>query len=163
MDPCVVIIIDSNNDSRVRNNAFVRFDWIFFVPSFKNISASGLSNDPPTPIQQGANSNIPLCLTALSSVEAVTQWLGRNRFGHLLQNFRNYNGRDLLRLSKDDLVSVCGLSEGIRLYNDIHMAPVAPRMTLYIAMKDGQVGDIWFCSKNKFWNIDRKIEYSSKF
>ncbi len=86
-------------------------------------------------------------LTALSSVETVTQWLGRNRYGHLLQNFRNYDGRDLLRLSKDDLVSVCGLSEGIRLFNDLHLTPVAPRMTLYVGTREGQVRYlIWFFS-----------------
>lgn len=98
----------------------------------------GLNVDPSPPSASQSINQYP-SLTALSSVETVTQWLGRNRYGHLLQNFRNYDGRDLLRLSKDDLVSVCGLSEGIRLYNDLHLTPVAPRMTLYIGTKEGQV------------------------
>jgi hypothetical protein len=51
----------------------------------------------------------------------VTQWLGRNRFGALLPNFRNYNGRDLLRLTRDDIIAMCGVSDGIRLYNDLHL------------------------------------------
>ena len=28
-----------------------------------------------------------------------------------------------------------GLVDGIRLYNDLHMKPVAPRLTLYLAQK----------------------------
>jgi hypothetical protein len=54
----------------------------------------------------------------------VTQWLGRNRFGALLPNFRNYNGRDLLRLTRDDIIAMCGVSDGIRLYNDLHLVSV---------------------------------------
>jgi hypothetical protein len=33
-----------------------------------------------------------------------------------------------------------GLIDGVRLYNDLHMKPLAPRLTLYIAQVSG---DIW--------------------
>ena len=29
-----------------------------------------------------------------------------------------------------------GLADGVRLYNDLHMKPVAPRLTIYLAQKD---------------------------
>ena len=88
-----------------------------------------------------ASSNV---LSATASVETVTQWLSRNRYGTLVANFRNYNGRDLLRLSREDVISMCGLSDGIRLYNDLHMAPVAPRTTFYVALKDTNKYDALF-------------------
>jgi hypothetical protein len=83
-------------------------------------------------------------LSASASVEAVTQWLSRNRFGALLSSFRNYSGRDLLRLSREDVISLCGLSDGLRLYNDLHMAVVAPRTTFYVALKDTNKYDALF-------------------
>jgi len=83
-------------------------------------------------------------MSANASVETVTQWLSRNRYSSLLGNFRNYNGRDLLRLSREDVISMCGLSDGIRLYNDLHMAPVAPRTTFYVALKDSNKYDALF-------------------
>jgi transcription factor CP2-like protein len=86
----------------------------------------------------------PNMLSATASVETVTQWLSRNRYSSLLGNFRNYNGRDLLRLSREDVISMCGLSDGIRLYNDLHMAPVAPRTTFYVALKDSNKYDALF-------------------
>ena len=86
----------------------------------------------------------PNVLSASASVETVTQWLSRNRYGALLGNFRNYNGRDLLRLSREDVISMCGLSDGIRLFNDLHMAVVAPRTTFYVALKDTHKYDALF-------------------
>jgi SAM domain (Sterile alpha motif) len=86
----------------------------------------------------------PNVLSASASVETVTQWLSRNRYSSLLGNFRNYNGRDLLRLSREDVISMCGLSDGIRLYNDLHMAVVAPRTTFYVALKDTHKYDAIF-------------------
>jgi hypothetical protein len=34
--------------------------------------------------------------------------------------FRNYNGRDLLRLTLKDTIDICGRMDGTRLYNEIH-------------------------------------------
>ena len=39
---------------------------------------------------------------------------------------------------------MCGLSDGIRLYNDLHMAVVAPRTTFYVALKDTNKYDALF-------------------
>jgi len=98
-----------------------------------------------TPIAVAASTvTPPAMLSASASVETVTQWLSRNRYGALLGNFRNYNGRDLLRLSREDVISMCGLSDGIRLYNDLHMAVVAPRTTFYVALKDTHKYDALF-------------------
>ena len=62
--------------------------------------------------------------------------LSANRYGAHISCFRNYSGRDMLRLMRDEIVTLCGLADGIRLYNDLHMVAVAPRNTLYVAHKN---------------------------
>ena len=75
-------------------------------------------------------------LSMSSAAEAVVNWLSANRYGAHISCFRNYCGRDMLRLMRDEIVTLCGLADGIRLYNDLHMVAVAPRNTLYVAHKN---------------------------
>ena len=70
-----------------------------------------------------------------ASVETTAGWLAYNRFGQHVKTFSNYEARDLLRLSKEELIQLIGLVDGIRLYNDIHLKPVAPRLILFLAEK----------------------------
>ena len=70
-----------------------------------------------------------------ASVETTAGWLAYNRFGQHVKTFSNYEARDLLRLSKEELIQLIGLVDGIRLYNDIHLKPLAPRLILYLAEK----------------------------
>eukprot|EP00095_Tigriopus_kingsejongensis_P001080 maker-scaffold1123_size61443-snap-gene-0.27 protein:Tk01080 transcript:maker-scaffold1123_size61443-snap-gene-0.27-mRNA-1 annotation:"hypothetical protein DAPPUDRAFT_306508" len=81
-------------------------------------------------------SHLKQSLSLNSTADAVTQWLGRNRYGNYISNFRNYTGRDMMRLMREELINICGLVEGIRLYNDLHMIAVSPRATFYVAQKD---------------------------
>ena len=37
---------------------------------------------------------------------------------------------------REEVISLCGLADGIRLYNDLHMVIVAPVCTFYVASKD---------------------------
>lgn len=41
-------------------------------------------------------------------------------------------GADILTLSKEELVQICGLSEGIRLNNTLQIKQVRPRLTIYV-------------------------------
>lgn len=43
-----------------------------------------------------------------------------NRFDKYLSTFANFGGSDMLRMSKDDLIQICGQADGIRLYNALH-------------------------------------------
>ncbi|ERE73828.1 transcription factor CP2-like protein 1 [Cricetulus griseus] len=47
------------------------------------------------------------------------QWLYRNRFSQFCRLFASFSGADLLKMSRDDLVQVCGPADGIRLFNAI--------------------------------------------
>lgn len=48
---------------------------------------------------------------------AVSCWLRASGFGSLRSKFAKFTGADMLRLSRKDLVLMCGTAEGIRLSN----------------------------------------------
>ncbi|KPJ11032.1 Transcription factor CP2 [Papilio machaon] len=63
---------------------------------------------------------------------AETQaWLSRHRFSQHAPTFANFSGADLLRLSRDDIIQICGLADGIRLFNALH----AKRCPIYLKYK----------------------------
>ena len=68
-------------------------------------------------------------------METTAGWLAYNRYGQYVKTFTNFDARDLLRLTKEELIQMIGLVDGIRLYNDIHLKPLAPRLVLYLAEK----------------------------
>ena len=63
-------------------------------------------------------------ITTTSSIEQTREWLLRNRFSQYISLFVNYSGLDLLRLSRRDLVDLCGTADGIRLYNALRTQTV---------------------------------------
>ena len=59
-------------------------------------------------------------LTPESNQAEKCAWL-RSKSFHALENaFANYEALDILNLSRKDLIDICGVAEGIRLYNLIH-------------------------------------------
>lgn len=74
-----------------------------------------------------------------ANAEATAGWLAFNRFGQYVKTFQNYDCRDLLRLSKSELVQMIGLVDGVRLFNDLHMKPVAPKLVIYLAQEGENV------------------------
>lgn len=50
----------------------------------------------------------------------LAQWLNMHRLGQYVPTFSQFSGADLLRMSKEDLVQICGIADGIRLYNTLH-------------------------------------------
>lgn len=63
-------------------------------------------------------------ITPTSSIDQTRDWLVRNRFSQYVSLFANYCGVDLLRLSRRDLVDLCGIADGIRLYNALRTQTV---------------------------------------
>ena len=43
-----------------------------------------------------------------------------------------FAGNDLLTLTREELIQICGLSDGIRLNNALQVKTVRPRLTLYV-------------------------------
>lgn len=52
--------------------------------------------------------------------QLTIHWLTENRFEKYLATFANFSGSDMLRMSRDDLIQICGQADGIRLYNALH-------------------------------------------
>lgn len=59
-------------------------------------------------------------LTSNANPQQTTNWLNLNRFNAFQQTFANFAGSDMLRMSRDDLMQICGQADGIRLYNALH-------------------------------------------
>jgi len=78
-------------------------------------------------------------LPSSATAETAAGWLNFNRYSQFVKTFHNYDSRDLLRLSKEDLTQMIGLVEGTRLFNDLHLKPVGPRLILYIAQKGDSI------------------------
>lgn len=55
-----------------------------------------------------------------ASPAALAQWMNMNRLSQYASTFSSFTGADVLRMSKDDLVQICGLADGIRMYNTLH-------------------------------------------
>lgn len=66
---------------------------------------------------------------------ALAQWLSYHRLGAYTKTFSQFSGSDLLRMSKDDLCKICGLADGIRMFNILHSKAITPRLTLYVCFE----------------------------
>ena len=94
---------------------------------------------PPTSSQSPAGLAVPVILSPDSSAPVVAAWLVRNRFANYVRVFNHFSGEDLLRLSREDFVQICGLADGIRLDNALQRRHVRPRLTLYVCMENDHV------------------------
>ncbi|KAJ6217690.1 hypothetical protein RDWZM_008847 [Blomia tropicalis] len=73
------------------------------------------------------------------------EWLKRNRFFRLAEQLCDYTADDLRRLTRDDLIQICDLKDGIRLYNMIH-APEGPstKLTIFITIDNSEHYALYF-------------------
>ncbi|XP_032939093.1 alpha-globin transcription factor CP2 isoform X1 [Catharus ustulatus] len=89
--------------------------------------------DPPAPL---ADTLLPTW-----SPQEAQQWLHRNRFSTFSRLFRNFSGADLLKLTREDVIQICGPADGIRLFNALKGRMVRPRLTIYVCQESQQVRD----------------------
>jgi len=100
------------------------------TPVIRDTATASLPSVPP-----GDSKSWKIMLPTTATAETTSGWLAYNRYNQHVKTFTCYDARDLLRLSKEDLISMIGLIDGIRLFNDLHTKPVAPRLTVYLAQK----------------------------
>ncbi|XP_049471257.1 transcription factor CP2-like protein 1 [Panthera uncia] len=94
----------------------------------------GEGNSSPThPVETLPLGNDHLLPSA--SIQDAQQWLHRNRFSQFCRLFASFSGADLLKMSRDDLVQICGPADGIRLFNAIKGRNVRPKMTIYVCQE----------------------------
>uniref|UniRef100_A0A669F620 Upstream-binding protein 1 n=1 Tax=Oreochromis niloticus TaxID=8128 RepID=A0A669F620_ORENI len=79
-----------------------------------------------------------VCLSPTASIQDTQKWLLKNRFSSYTRLFSNFSGSDLLKLTRDDLVQICGPADGIRLFNALKSRSVRPRLTVYVCKESLQ-------------------------
>ncbi|XP_030059260.1 upstream-binding protein 1 isoform X2 [Microcaecilia unicolor] len=74
-------------------------------------------------------------LQSTATMQDTQKWLLKNRFSTYARLFSNFSGADLLKLTREDLVQICGPADGIRLFNSLKSRSVRPRLTLYVCQE----------------------------
>uniref|UniRef100_A0A3Q4I9X1 Transcription factor CP2-like 1 n=1 Tax=Neolamprologus brichardi TaxID=32507 RepID=A0A3Q4I9X1_NEOBR len=73
-----------------------------------------------------------------SSPQDTQQWLHRHRFSPFSRLFTSFSGADLLRMTREDLIQICGPADGIRLFNTMKGRCVQPRLTIYVCQQQAR-------------------------
>uniref|UniRef100_A0A673M5M4 Upstream-binding protein 1 n=1 Tax=Sinocyclocheilus rhinocerous TaxID=307959 RepID=A0A673M5M4_9TELE len=81
-------------------------------------------------------------LSPTASIQDTQKWLLKNRFNSYSRIFTHFSGSDLLKLTREDLVQICGAADGIRLYNALKSRAVRPRLTVYVSLEASQITSI---------------------
>ncbi|XP_039954100.1 putative uncharacterized protein DDB_G0282133 [Bactrocera tryoni] len=81
-----------------------------------------------------------------SSPSQVAQWLSHHRLTSYLSTFSHFSGADIMRMSKEDLIQICGLADGIRMFNILRAKAIAPRLTLYVSLDGNSYNAIYLLS-----------------
>ncbi|XP_019479477.1 PREDICTED: alpha-globin transcription factor CP2 isoform X6 [Hipposideros armiger] len=80
--------------------------------SFSLGEGNGSPNHQPEPPPPVTDNLLPT-----TTPQEAQQWLHRNRFSTFTRLFTNFSGADLLKLTRDDVIQICGPADGIRLFN----------------------------------------------
>ncbi|XP_016285978.1 transcription factor CP2-like protein 1 isoform X2 [Monodelphis domestica] len=107
--------------------------------SFKFLTPERICSSSPFSLDSSVDSPAE-ALSPGASISETQQWLHRHRFSGYCRMLVNFNGADLLKLSRQDLIQICGAADGIRLSNILKARPIRPRLTLYVsseALKPG--------------------------
>nr|XP_016846577.1 PREDICTED: alpha-globin transcription factor CP2 isoform X2 [Anolis carolinensis] len=104
--------------------------------SFSISEGNGSPNHQPEPPAPIADNLLPT-----STPQEAQQWLHRNRFSAFSRLFTNFSGADLLKLTREDVIQICGPADGIRLFNALKGRMVRPRLTIYVCQESQQLSE----------------------
>uniref|UniRef100_A0A674BPL7 Upstream-binding protein 1 n=1 Tax=Salmo trutta TaxID=8032 RepID=A0A674BPL7_SALTR len=74
-------------------------------------------------------------LSPTATIKEAQKWLVKNRFNTYARLFSHFSGCDLMKLTRDDLVQICGAADGIRLFYTLRSRSVRPRLTIYVCQE----------------------------
>uniref|UniRef100_A0A3P9H7G7 Transcription factor CP2 n=1 Tax=Oryzias latipes TaxID=8090 RepID=A0A3P9H7G7_ORYLA len=94
-------------------------------------------NNSPSPGFNSSHNSFPNLL-GTATPQDTQQWLLRNRFSPFCRLFTNFSGADLLKLTREDVIQICGPADGIRLFNALKGRAVRPRLTIYVCQESQQ-------------------------
>nr|KAF6457134.1 hypothetical protein HJG63_011692 [Rousettus aegyptiacus] len=100
--------------------------------SCKFLSPERLCCSPPFVLDTLAGSPAE-DLNPAASVLETQQWSHWHRVSSCWRTRANFTGTDLLKLTRQDLIQICGAADGIRLFNTLRARPTRHRLTLYVA------------------------------
>ncbi|XP_073182018.1 transcription factor CP2-like protein 1 isoform X1 [Lepidochelys kempii] len=100
--------------------------------AFKLLTPERGCSSPSCPSDSPAESTAE-ALSPCASILETQQWLHKNRFAAYCRMLANFTGADLLKLSRSDLIQICGAADGIRLSHALKARCVRPRLTLYMS------------------------------
>uniref|UniRef100_A0A8C8LN51 Grh/CP2 DB domain-containing protein n=1 Tax=Oncorhynchus tshawytscha TaxID=74940 RepID=A0A8C8LN51_ONCTS len=95
-------------------------------------------NNSPSPGFNSSHNSFPVNLLPAATPQDAQQWLHRNRFSPFCRLFTNFSGADLLKLTREDVIQICGPADGIRLFNALKGRVVRPRLTVYVCQESQQ-------------------------
>ncbi|XP_072305344.1 transcription factor CP2 isoform X1 [Eucyclogobius newberryi] len=105
--------------------------------SFTISEGNGSPSHQPEPVVPTVD--VSLCnLLPTATPQDAQQWLLRNRFTPFSRLFTNFSGADLLKLTREDVIQICGPADGIRLFNALKGRVVRPRLTVYVCQESQQ-------------------------
>lgn len=107
----------------------------FASPQQSTCSVPDSNSSSPNHQGDGVSQASSEQLQPSATTQETQQWLLKNRFSSYTRLFSNFSGADLLKLTKEDLVQICGAADGIRLYNSLKSRSVRPRLTLYVCQE----------------------------
>uniref|UniRef100_A0A3B4AWC3 Grh/CP2 DB domain-containing protein n=1 Tax=Periophthalmus magnuspinnatus TaxID=409849 RepID=A0A3B4AWC3_9GOBI len=104
-------------------------------PTSCSFTEGSCSPDQPTDLLVAGCSDH---LLATSSPQDTQQWLLQHRFTPFSRLFSSFSGADLLRMSREDLIQICGPADGIRLFNTMKGRMIVPRLTIYVCQQQSR-------------------------
>ncbi|XP_005600910.3 upstream-binding protein 1 isoform X2 [Equus przewalskii] len=107
----------------------------FTSPQQSTCSVPDSNSSSPNHQGDGVSQASSEKLQPSATIQETQQWLLKNRFSSYTRLFSNFSGADLLKLTKEDLVQICGAADGIRLYNSLKSRSVRPRLTIYVCQE----------------------------
>lgn len=96
-------------------------------------------------------------LTQFSSPDETSRWLTIHRFEKYLDVFSRFSGSDMLRMSREDLMQICGQADGIRLHNALHLKPIAPKLKLYVCRENALIFNAVFLQSHSHTELVQQL------
>jgi hypothetical protein len=125
--------ISSSPSSPVLSPSNVNFSNQYQNHYSSNLSPTTTNLTNIAPLNGSSPLNYPLLHDCNNKY--VQEWLINNRFCHLINLFTNYTSNDFLRLSKEDMINLCGAPDGIRCFNMAHNIQIRPKLTIFITFQ----------------------------
>ncbi|KAB0805618.1 hypothetical protein PPYR_02588 [Photinus pyralis] len=140
------------NQMQIQNDeaALVKYNQQKLSPAHSNENSYSVNNN---------NNNVYISEHLLpgSNPQLTAHWLNTNRFDKYVPIFANFGGADMLRMSRDDLIQICGQADGIRLYNVLHAKAITPKLTIYIGRENTPVFNAIFLSSYTSVELMQKL------